>query len=363
MRWLTFIVAAALWSGLSAGSAQAEGKTPYPVTLVAGRPLEYWIGQIPSKDQSKSENAIRAVLQFGPERAYQAVPVIIERMHTHGGRGVDVSVRVNGAIALGYILGNYKGADRKVIRDAVAVLRRYMSDNQAIVKYRGVQAIGRIGTDAKSTIPEVISLVREPSTWETRQAACIALGQIAIDDVHGPSVSVLKALYSGLADQSVQVRLAAIQALTRLGGPLNATLRLQLVRSLDPVAANDPEPTVRIWAHMAVMSITRTVYKDRVDYIAQMVHHPDLAARAQALQALGSIGKDAKRTLPVIMKALHDPEPTVVGWAIWALGRIGPSANIALAELERFQTDMSQPEQIRNLADEAVSEIKGKKKQ
>ncbi len=74
------------------------------------------------------------------------------------------------------------------------------------------------------------------------------------------------------------------------------------------------------------------------------------------------MGKDAKSTIPVVMRALRDPEPTVVGWAIWTLGRIGPSANIALVELERFQNDTSQPEAIRNLADEAVSEIKGKKK-
>ena len=331
--------------------------------VVAGRSLEYWISQIPSKDQSKSENAIRAVMEFGPDRAYQAVPVIVERLrHNSPGKQVDVSVRVNGAIALGYILGGYKGADHKVIKDAVSVLRRFLTDNQTIVRYRGAQALGRIGTDAKDTIPEVINVVKDPATWETRQAAAIALGQIALDEVHGPSLAVLNALYSALGDGSVQVRLAAIQALTRLGGPVNATLRLRLVRALDPVAYKDTEPTVKIWAHMAVMSITRTVDKDRIDVIAQLMVHPDLAARAQAIQALGTIGKDAKITIPRLMKALNDPEPTVVGWAIWALGRMGPAASGALIELERIQTDMSQPETLRKLADEAVNEIKGKKK-
>jgi HEAT repeat protein len=362
MRWLNFILVTVCFCSARASLVFGQEKSPYPVTLVAGRTLEYWISQIPSKDQSKSENAIRAVMEFGPDRAYQAVPVVLDRVRQHAGKQVDVSVRVNGAIALGYILGGYKGAEHKVVKDAVSVLRRYMADSQTIVRFRAVQALGLIGTEAKDTIPEIINLVKDPSTYETRQAASIALGQVALDDVHGPSVAVLNALYGALADGSVQVRLAAIQSLTRLGGPTNAALRQRLLQSLNPVAYKDSEPTVRIWAHMAVMSITRTVYKDRVDMIAQMVGDPDLPTRAQAIQALGSIGKEAKSSIPVLMKALHDPEPTVVGWAIWALGRIGPSANVALAELERYQADASQPEAIRNLANEAVREIKGKKK-
>jgi hypothetical protein len=77
---------------------------------------------------------------------------------------------------------------------------------------------------------------------------------------------------------------------------------------------------------------------------------------------LGSIGQDAKSTIPLLMKALHDPEPTVVGWSVWALGKMGPAAGGALIALERIQTDMSQPESLRNLADEAINEIKAKKR-
>src|SRR5438128_194256 len=64
--------------------------------LVAGRTLEYWISEISSRDQSKSQNAIRAVMLFGPERAYQAVPVILDRLKKHSPatrQPVDLSVR------------------------------------------------------------------------------------------------------------------------------------------------------------------------------------------------------------------------------------------------------------------------------
>ena len=291
------------------------------------------------------------------------MPVILDRLRRHSaGKPVDVSVRVNGAIAVGFILGGYKEAEHKVVKDAISVLRKFLKDSQTIVRYRGVQALGRIGTEAKDTIPEIINLVTDYSTWETRQQACIALGQIALDDVHGPSVGVLNALYSALGDGSVQVRLggdSVLDAARRAGQCHRPPALRQGARSgRDQGFRTDGAHL----AHMAVMSITRTVYKDRVDVIAQMVSHQDLAARAQALQALGSMGKDAKGTIPIIMRALRDPEPTVVGWAIWALGRIGPAANVALVELERFQNDTSQPEAIHNLADEAVSEIKGKKK-
>src|SRR5579863_9964303 len=127
MRWLNFVLVIACLCA-RADRAFGQERSQFSVTLVAGRTLEYWISQIPSKDQSKSENAIRAVMEFGPDRAYQAVPVIMDRVRQHPGKQVDVSVRVNGAIALGYILGGYKGAEHKVVKDAIAVLRPFLKD-------------------------------------------------------------------------------------------------------------------------------------------------------------------------------------------------------------------------------------------
>src|SRR5262249_48854637 len=157
--------------------------------------------------------------------------------------------------ALGVILGGYKDADPKHVREAVGLLKRFLrEDNQNIVKLRALQALARFGTDAKDAIAEVANAVKDPETFETRQAAAVTLGQVAFDKAAGPSPLVLKALYGALSEREpVQVRLAAIQSLTALGGPLNPTFRLEWTKALDQVAYKDHEAMVRIWAHMAVM--------------------------------------------------------------------------------------------------------------
>jgi HEAT repeat protein len=342
--------------------AQMKKPADGPYTEVGGHTLEYWTGQIASKDQSKSEIALRMIVQFSPDKAYHAVPVILDRLRRHPNTRVDASVCAQGAIALGVILGNYKEADHKTIKDAVSILKRFLSDTQAIIKLRAVQALGSLGTDARDAIPEVITLVRDASTFETRKAAALALGQIAVDKTNGPSLNVLNALYAALSDGSLQVRLAALQSLTWLGSPGNATLRQGLVNSLDLVTHKDADDSMKIWAHMAVMNITGSIDQERIEKIAQMLNSPEPFTRVQAAQALGAIGEKAKGMVPRLINKLSDPDPASAYWAAWALGRIGPAAANALPALERIKMDSTQLEPIRKMAQEAVDLINGKKK-
>jgi HEAT repeat protein len=165
-----------------------------------------------------------------------------------------------------------------------------------------------------------------------------------------------------LNDSAVQVRLASIQALTNLGGPTNPELRLGLFQALEPVAYKDADPSVRIWAHMAVMSITREVHKERVSAIAGVLKHEDFEARVQSALALGTIGRDAKAAIPALIDTLKDTQPAVVGWTMWALGKMEQSAAGALPALEKIKTDMAQPEFLRKIAEESIDQIGGKKK-
>jgi len=361
-RFHYFLLPLCLFVGQASLRSQGKNQTSGPAPEVGGKTMEYWIGQIHSKDQSKSETAIQTVLLFGPERAYQAVPAILDRLRKHTASApVDVSIRVNGVLALGIILGGIKDGNPKTIKDSVAIIRRFLTDNQSIIRFRATQALGRIGLDAKEAIPDIIPLVKDISTFENRQAACVTLGQISFDKINGPSLSVLNALYGALGDMSVQVRLAAVQSLYNLGAPVNPTARIGLLKALDPVSYKDPEPTVKIWAHMAVMWIGRHVDKERVDAIAFMVSGSEAATRSQAIQALGSLGKDAKSAIPVLMKSLSDPDPMIVAWSAWALGRMGNAASGALPALERIKADTTQLESVRKIAEDAIDLITGKK--
>lgn len=361
-----FLAAASLLFLAGVVPAHAQEKksdTGTQITDIGGKTLEQWIKEIGSKDPSKRENAIRTVQFFGPDRAYQAIPAILEQLRKHSpSYPIDISVRVNAAISLGVILGGVKDAEPKHIKESVLLLKRLLADSQSIVRFRAAQALGRMGKEAKEAIPEIINVVKDTGTWETRQAAALALGFVAADDKIGPPLAVLNVLYSALNDSAVQVRLAAIQSLTFLGGPTDAKVRFNLLNALAPVAVKDTEPTVQIWANMAIMSITQKIDTAHLDPITKMLGHSEVAARVQAAQSIGTIGREAKAAIPALTKTLADPEAIVVYWCIWALGRMEKSAVAAEPALTQIAADANRPEAIKKAALESIDQINGKKK-
>jgi hypothetical protein len=368
MRYLA--LAGLLLSLTCAAGAPAQEKKKDPakdkdkeslITEIGGKTLEEWIKEINHKDPGRRATAISTGLLFGPDRAYQAMPAILEQLGKLG--GVDVSVRVNGATAIGLILGSAKDPELKHVQQGTRILVRYLTDSQIIVKYRAVQALGRIGDEAKDAIPNILPLMKEATSAETRQAAAITLGQLAVDKakIKGPPLNVLQALFTGLTDASAQVRLASIQSLTWLGAPQDLKAQQALLNSLHPVAVKDAEPSVRIWAHMAIMSITHEITTDHTAPIIKLIDHPDAPVRLQAAQAIGTIGPKAKAGIPALMNHLTDKEPAVIMLCIWALGRMEDNATIAVSKLDKIMKDMEQPEPLRDAAKEAIKQISGKK--
>lgn len=348
------------------GSASAQPK------VIAGKNLDEWLAEIPSRDRSKGENAIRTVLLFGPKQAERAVPVLIAELKKNRVVMIDTSIRVNAAQALGQLLST-PDADPKQVADAVLQLKYLLHDSQVIVKYRVAHALGQIGPPAKSAIPDLIILLRDPLNWELRQEAAFALGRVAQDKVGGPPLAVLQALHNTLRgdesatvhrppDSSAQVRVTAVKALMRLGPPSAAANQQALEKDLDHVATHDPDETVQIWAHMAFKNITGKIEQPRLARIGKLLASPELAVRIQAAQALGAVGPDAKSQAPALIAALDDPDKTVVGWSIWSLGQIGPEAKEALPRLEKFAGNTEESEGLRQMASSAVDAIQGKAK-
>ena len=106
---------------------------------MAHKTLEEWIEEIKDRDKGKAENAIRTIPIFGQQEAQRAVPVLIAELKKPP--PVDTSIRVNVAIALGVILGGYGDPNPRDLKDAVAVLRRLLTDQQSIVKMRAAEAL------------------------------------------------------------------------------------------------------------------------------------------------------------------------------------------------------------------------------
>jgi HEAT repeat protein len=371
MRFLCVVAAGFIWFVIGAGNApgQKKDKEKPPekkttITEIGGKSIQQWIKEIPSKDRSKGENAIRTVLMFHPDQAYEAVPVIMAELKRKD-IILDISIRVNAVIALGVILGGTNEPDTKVIHDAVTLLIRFLDDGQAIVKYRAAQALARLGNEAKPALPKLIALSRDTSTWENRQAATAAIGLIARHEKQVPSDDVFNALLKRLGDSSSQVRLAAIQSLTWVGSPGNAKQQARLVKDLEKNTSNDKDPTVRIWVHMAIMSIERKIQKKHLNEIIKFLNpKTELPARIQVCQSLATIGPDAanKETVQVLCDALKDPEPSVVYWSMFALARFGKHAQAAVKCLQPIVDDPNQLDAVKATAQQTIDIILGKEK-
>jgi hypothetical protein len=139
-------------------------------TKVAGRTLSEWIEVISKKDRSETEIAIKNILLYPSDLAAVAVPVIIGELKKHSvSNPIDMSVRVNGAFALGHLLSTAKAASlkdprdpsRDLVKEGVEQLQKMLTDKQVLVRIRAAQALGMMGTMAKKAGLIQRSLVQE----------------------------------------------------------------------------------------------------------------------------------------------------------------------------------------------------------
>jgi HEAT repeat protein len=344
----------------SAPRPTPPGKKSTPAVVIheiGGKTLPQWIKEISSKDHSKGDHAIRMALGFGPERALEAAPALIHELK----RRVPVD-SVDATVALGLIVGGAAEPDPEIVRDAVAVLSRFLSDRQSLVQQRAAEALGKIGPAAQSALPPLLSLTRDPNSWEARQAATGALGNIALDH-NGkapPPPEVIARLKGTLSDPAAAVRLAAVKALASLAVASPAQQKLDVLRLIQASAASDTEePVVRIWALVGVMHVSNEVAAAHVAALTAFLKHHDIIARVRAANALAFIGPKAKTAIRPLLAALDDKEEVVLA-AIEALGRISTEPRPALPVLQEISLDSKRPPAIRQAAQRALDIISGK---
>lgn len=339
--------------------ARGQTKDSKDYTVVGGRSLSEWIKDITHKDPSKRETAARAILNFGPEKAYEAVPAMLTELRRSTPEApVDTSVRVNLAIALGQILGAKQNPDSKVVKDAVTLLTRLLRDSQGIVKYQAAKALASIGPpEARAAIPDLLPLLRDKTNYELRQAGALALAQIVIDPKIAAAPFVHKQLQDLLTDTACGVRQAACWALNKIGHPVDAGQKAAILKALDALAKKDPEPCVQVWATVAAMSYSGKIGPEQLESITRNLHSGDANTRVQAAQALGTVGSRAKEVVPAMIEVLKDKDndPVVVGFTIIALGRIESAR--AIPALEKLAAE-TKNEAIKKAAMDSVQQIK-----
>jgi HEAT repeats len=325
---------------------------------VHGKTFKEWVSEIHAKDPSRREEAMKTILVFGPDRAYEAVPEIIKEINKHKTGNVDLAVRVNGIATMSTILRAQKKPDREVLKDALAVYKMGLKDTQAIMRFKAVQGLPAVGPIAHEAVEEVITVARDPATWELRKEGLQTLTVIAFNDKGVPTPKLLPELFRALNDSSLQVRLTSLNA---LGLVSNANLpkadEASIVSKLNSHLASESDKIGLIWTHFTIMSASKEVSKKQVGPIAAALKDADPKVRNQALTALASVGPKAKAwAAAAVEEVLDDPDPSIAMSAIVTLVRI--HATDSIPALEKIVANKKANQVLRDNAEEAVDQLK-----
>ena len=373
MRLTLFVLTALAMAG-AAGTAQEKGKdkgkpkeveagrddsmfTEPEIDEVGGKKIEYWLEEITSKDPSRQETAMKAVMAFGPTKAQRAVPLIIAELKKHPKVTVDVSVRASGTLALGAIIPAVPKSvlkDKKAlevhkahIRDAIKIVKDFCNPDkefQVVVRKCAAQAMGRLAPEAlnrleanaKGELPDYglsgILAVADDKAWEARLAGLNTLGGlvIALQEAKvpgGPPKSIMALYYKHIKNEPcVQVRMLSVQAVAQIKLDPKAdlekgtTLYKDQLNNLEWATKNDPEPSIRAMAHLARVTVRKTYEEDDLRPLVEMVKgyfekgkkspkHPEAAIRTIGAQSLTLIGKDAIGDKAARFKIGNDDNP------------------------------------------------------
>src|SRR5207253_1996943 len=112
---------------------------------------------------------------FGPTKASLALPEIVADLKRHKTIPVDLSVRVNGIMAISTIYQMMamakKEPDPKMHKEIFDLYKGFLTDPQVMMRIRAVEGIRYLGPISRDAIKEVITMSGDPVTWEVRKEA------------------------------------------------------------------------------------------------------------------------------------------------------------------------------------------------
>lgn len=151
-----------------------------------------------------------------------------------------------------------------------------------------------------------------------------------------------------LKDPDPQVRKTAAQALGILGPKAKAKIP-DLITALRD---KDLGVVLMVIGALGIM-VQTTDSAVALGEVEGALQDSELAARVQAAQTLGKLGKKAKGSIPKLTACLKDKEPTMVYSALAALAQLGATAESALPDIKEVAANHKE-DSIKKAATEAI---------
>jgi HEAT repeat protein len=261
--------------------------------------------------ESSGEPKNDAIQKLGTLKSTKSVDALAEVMQ----KEPAVETRVNGAIALGKI-----GDQRSAEELAMAM----KSDPSLAVQINAARALGMINNPSVSQ--ELVGGASRQNPSELRSESVRSLGA-----VHTPEAR--ETIMRATADEDPEVRLAAVDAISREHDSNVARAGLVLTQDKDP----------RVAAQAATMFGELRDKEAEKPLIENLMNSPVMDVRAKSAFALGRIG--SPEGLDVLAKALSNRnEQFEVKFAsVEALGMIGgPKASTTLLQILNGEDKMLQ---------------------
>lgn len=326
--------------------------------IYSGIPLSTWIRAVETGQVGEKRRALLALQAMGPEAA-PAVPALSAVIRN---TMENPLIRAGAATALGRIGRNAK--------ESVPHLIRYMMEGNALAVESAAEALGHIGEPA--AVPFLANHLDRPESAVTRKVAA-ALGEIgpaAYEAVphliramksgneqaaealgHIAEAGSIPALVAALSDW--RVAYGAAGALERIGGD-DPRIVSALMATLESGA---PEPIRTRCAE--VLGSFGPKARNAVPALVRLLKAGTLPLRTAAAEALISISTEKESGIPILVWALSDsPDVQVRRWAAEALGRLGFAALDAVPALVKALDDPDPA--VRQEADKALKKIQGK---
>lgn len=233
----------------------------------------------------------------------------------------------------------------------IAAISAALKDGSAPVAARRNAATMAGYLRAESTVPLLLAAFNDQSDPQTRWLAVEAVGKIGDRGIlagvpaerrEKPAVIVLDpavvaAVEEKLKDPSPDVRMFAVSALGKIGGPGSVPALVALAR---PSGQALVQPSLK---KNVVRSLGKIGGKEASEAVRTFLSDPDPNLRALAAETLAAL-KDSG-AVPVLKPLLADPSPAVRSAAAFALGELGGKDDAAaLAAAFKDQSSWVQEE-------------------